>query len=195
MRGRALETVITPFGFRRFARDRGVEWESDSRLVGAVETSARLAYFDEYVGNGGFSEAGRMDSGRERVALLQGYVDGVLFRDIVERHGIANVLALRAFVRQLLQHAPTLFSVSKVHADFRSRGIAVSKETLLAMLAHLEDALRWLVRLCMDRNLISNRQFLFSEKGMEECGRIVGGWVKSLASTNGAEGAGSRPWF
>lgn len=40
MRGRALETVITPFGFRGFARDRGVEWESDSRLVGAVETSA-----------------------------------------------------------------------------------------------------------------------------------------------------------
>jgi len=140
MRGRALETVITPFSFREFARDRGVEWEADRRLVGAAETSAWLARFDEYVEIGGFPESGRMASGRERVALLQGYVDSVLFRDIVERHGIANVVALRAFVRQLLRQAATLFSVSKVHADFRSRGIAVSKETLLAMLAHLEDA-------------------------------------------------------
>lgn len=140
MRGRALETVITPFSFREFARDRGVEWVADRRLVGAAETSAWLARFDEYVEIGGFPEAGRMASGRERVALLQGYVDSVLFRDIVERHGIANVVALRAFVRQLLRQAATLFSVSKVHADFRSRGIAVSKETLLAMLAHLEDA-------------------------------------------------------
>jgi hypothetical protein len=40
----------------------------------------------------------------------------------------------------------------------------------------------------MDRNLISNRQFLFSATGLEECGRMVGGWAKSLASTNGGEG-------
>lgn len=139
MRGRALETVITPFSFREFARDRGTGWEP-ARLPGAAETSAWLACFDDYVRTGGFPEAGRMDSERELVALLQGYVDSVLFRDVVERHGIANVVALRAFVRQLLRQAATLFSVSKVHADFRSRGIGMSKETLLALLTHLEDA-------------------------------------------------------
>jgi hypothetical protein len=36
----------------------------------------------------------------------------------------------------------------------------------------------WLVRLCMDRNLISNRQFLFSAKGLEECGRMIGGCAR-----------------
>jgi hypothetical protein len=54
------------------------------------------------------------------------------------------------------------------------------------------EVVRWLVRLSMDRNLISDRQFLFSAKGLEECGRMVGGWVKSLGSTNGAEGARVR---
>jgi len=34
-----------------------------------------------------------------------------------------------------------------------------------------DGVVRWLVRLCMDRNLISNRQFLFSATGLEECGR------------------------
>lgn len=67
-------------------------------------------------------------------------MDTVLFRDVAERHGISNLPALRAFVRQLLRNPATLLSVSKIHADFGSRGIAVSKETLLAFLAHLEDA-------------------------------------------------------
>lgn len=54
------------------------------------------------------------------------------------------------------------------------------------------EVVRWLVRLCMDRNLISNRQFLFSATALEECGRMVGGWARSLNSTNGAEGARVR---
>lgn len=67
--------------------------------------------------------------------LLQGYVDTVVFRDVAERHGIANLVALRAFVRQLLRQPASPLSVSKVHADFRSRGIGTSKETLLALAA------------------------------------------------------------
>ena len=43
---------------------------------------------------------------------------------------------------------------------------------------HKIEVVRWLVRLCMDRNLISDRQFLFSAKGLEECGRMVGGWAR-----------------
>lgn len=50
------------------------------------------------------------------------------------------------------------------------------------------EVVRWLVRLCMDRNLISDRQFLFSAKGLEECGRMVGGWTGTLNSTNAEEG-------
>ena len=45
----------------------------------------------------------------------------------------------------------------------------------------------------MDRNLIRNRQFLFSATALEECGRMVGGWAKSIGgSTSGGEGAGVR---
>lgn len=140
MRGRALETVITPFSFREFGRARGAELPGGRRLMAAAEKSAWLARFDDYVEIGGFPEAGKMELPRERISLLQGYVDSVLFRDVVERHGIANVVALRAFVRQLLRQAATPFSVSKVYADFHSRGIGCSKETLLGFLAHLEDA-------------------------------------------------------
>jgi predicted AAA+ superfamily ATPase len=63
----------------------------------------------------------------------------VLFRDVAERQGVSNLPALRAFVRQLLRNPATLLSVRKIQADFGSRGIAASKETLLGFLAHLED--------------------------------------------------------
>ncbi len=42
------------------------------------------------------------------------------------------------------------------------------------------EVVRWLVRLVSDRNLISKRQFLHSCRGLEECGRMVGGWHRSL---------------
>lgn len=140
MRGRALETVITPFSFREFARSRGLPVPEPERLISAAQQSAWLACFDQYLECGGFPEAGQHSMKPYRVALLQGYVDTVMFRDVAERQGITNLPALRAFVRQLLRQPASLLSVTKVHADFRSRGISGSKETLLSLLGHLEDA-------------------------------------------------------
>jgi predicted AAA+ superfamily ATPase len=140
MRGRALETIITPFSFREFGRSRGLKVPDQNALMSAARQSEWLACFDAYLEIGGFPEAGQDAMRPHRVGLLQGYVDSVLFRDIAERHGISNISALRAFVRQLLRQSACQLSVTKIHADFRSRGISISKETLLALLAHLEDA-------------------------------------------------------
>ena len=140
MRGRALETIITPFSFREFARTRGSVLPAGRQLISAAEQSAWLARFDEYLEIGGFPEAGIESLANQRVSLLQGYVDTVLFRDVAERHKISNLMGLRAFVRQLLRQPASSLSVSKVHADFRSRGISMAKESLLLLLSHLEDA-------------------------------------------------------
>lgn len=58
-----------------------------------------------------------------------------------------------------------------------SRGKA--KTSLLAQANKRMEGLRWLIRICKDRNLISSRQFSFSADCLEECGRMVGGWLKS----------------
>jgi predicted AAA+ superfamily ATPase len=140
MRGRAMETVITPFSFREFLRARGWPESAPQGLPSSAERSALRAHFDAYLDTGGFPEAGAFSAVRDRVGLLQGYVDTVLFRDVAERHSVSNLSALRAFVRQLLRNPATLLSVSKVYSDFSSRGISVSKETLLAFLDYLQDA-------------------------------------------------------
>jgi len=179
MRGRALETVITPFSFREFARARGAALPSGKRLASAAEQSSWQAMFDHYVGIGGFPEAGRESLATQRMSLLQGYVDTVLFRDVAERHGISNLVALRAFVRQLLRLPACHFSVSKIHADFHSRGIGVSKETLLALLEHLEDAfLLFTVPLSSRserRQQINPRKLYLADHGLAAAYRPAGG--------------------
>jgi len=140
MRGRAMETVITPFSFREFLSAKGATTTNAGHLISAADRSTARAHFDAFLEVGGFPEAIAFESVCSRISLLQGYVDSVVFRDVVERHRISNLPALRAFVRQLLRHPATMLSVSKIHADFRSRGLPASKETLLAFLAHLEDA-------------------------------------------------------
>jgi predicted AAA+ superfamily ATPase len=68
------------------------------------------------------------------------YVDGVILRDVVERYQVNNVSVLRRLVRQLLSNPGTVFSVNKFYNDLRSQGVSVSKDTLHALLGHLEDA-------------------------------------------------------
>lgn len=140
MRGRAMETLIAPFSFSEFLRARGIDDTATEDWTGARRQSLLRATFDDYMTTGGFPEAAQIGETRARLRLLQGYVDSVLFRDVAERHGISNLAALRALVRQLLRHPASSFSVTKTHADFRSRGIAVSKETLLDLMHHLVDA-------------------------------------------------------
>ncbi len=140
MRGRAMETVVTPYSFREFLRARGDLNAPPTELADARARSRLSARLDEYLHVGGFPEAVALAQEAPRVRLLQGYVDAVLFRDVVERHGIANVSALRALVRQLLRNPASSLSVSKLYADFHSRGIAVSKESLLGLVEHLVDA-------------------------------------------------------
>ena len=139
MRGRAMEAVVLPFSFRESLRHAGREpLKAPERL-----TKAERSFLDNqllaYLAQGGFPEAQGFDM-RSRTELLRGYVDVVLLRDVIERHAVSQPLVLRWMVRQLLGNAAGSFSVNKFHADLKSQGIAVGKDTLHSYLGHLEDA-------------------------------------------------------
>jgi hypothetical protein len=138
MRGRAMDAVVLPFSFRESLRHSGLEpLQSPEHLPKSVQ-SLLDNHLLSYLKQGGFPEAQGLDD-RNRVALLNGYVDGVLLRDVVERHGISQPLVLRWMVRQLLGNAAGTFSVNKFHVDLKSQGIAVGKDTLHMYLGYLED--------------------------------------------------------
>lgn len=43
------------------------------------------------------------------------------------------------------------------------------------------ELVRWMVRMAKDRGLMGASQFQFSAERLDECGRMVGGWLKRAA--------------
>lgn len=139
MRGRALEVLVHPYSFRETLRhakqEPGRPWAA---LPKAARSNLAKALRD-HLQTGGFPEA-QGASPRDRVALLRSYVDVALLRDVIERHAVSNPTALRWMLRHLLSAPAAPFSAQKFYDALRSQGIPVSKDTVHAYLAHLEDA-------------------------------------------------------
>ena len=139
LRGRGMETVIRPFSFREFLRHRGEEPAANARRWTPAERSLVEKRFLEFLVEGGFPEVQGL-SPVLRMELLQGYVDTVLFRDVVERYGVSQVAALRWLVRQCLRNPAGSFSAHRLHQDLKAQGHGVAKDAVHAMLGHLLDA-------------------------------------------------------
>ena len=56
---------------------------------------------------------------------------------------------------------------------------ARDKAEILATANRKMEVLRWTVRMAKDRKLFTPAQFEFSARALNECGRMVGGWLKS----------------
>lgn len=138
MRGRAWEVVIHPFSFEEYLRHNRLAVPAKPDFLAPTERSTIERAFQDYLVSGGFPEAQGTDTAT-RHTLLRDYVDVALLRDVMERHGISNVTALRWLVRHLLGNAAGLFSVEKFYATLKSQGLRTSKDSLHEYLAHLED--------------------------------------------------------
>jgi predicted AAA+ superfamily ATPase len=138
MRGRAWEVVIHPFSFEESLRHHGQAVPQLPDFLSAPERSVLERAFLDYLAAGGFPEAQGLDT-PTRLQLLRDYVDVALLRDVVERHGVTNVVGLRWLVRHLLGHPAAMFSVEKFYAALKSQGIAISKDTVHQLLNFLED--------------------------------------------------------
>ncbi len=139
LRGRGMETVIHPFSFREFLRHRGEEPDKPVAHLTRAERSLVERRFGEYLVEGGFPEAQGL-APPLRVELLQGYVDTVLFRDVVERYAVSQVAALRWLTRQCLRNPAGAFSVHRLYQDLKAQGHGVAKDAVHALLGHLLDA-------------------------------------------------------
>jgi len=139
LRGRGLATVIRPFSFREFLRHRGEEPKLEARRWTPAGRSLVEKRFREFLVEGGFPEAQGVPA-TLGIELLQGYVDTVLFRDVVERYAVSQMAALRWLVRQCLRNPAGSFSAHRLHRDLKAQGHGVAKDAVHAMLGYLLDA-------------------------------------------------------
>ncbi len=136
-RGRGFTRELFPLSFKEYLLFHEIELPSEypkSKAVFYMEDQ-----FNKYIDKGGFPGIQSMND-YHRNQVLQDYVELVIVRNIIERHSIANINAVKYFARFLLQNSGSLFSVNRIHNDFKSRGIPVGKETLYNLVGYFEDA-------------------------------------------------------
>lgn len=137
LRGKSTAVEVLPFSFAEYLRHAGIE--AAKQPVGSAMRSAMESAFDRFLRVGGFPGVQRLPD-VDRIRMLQDYVELVIFRDVVERHDVGNLVALRQLTNRLLSDFSREFSVNSIQKMMRAQGIAVGKDTLHAYLDHLVDA-------------------------------------------------------
>ena len=136
LRGRTIPYFLMPFSFREFLR------AQKFKVVANAEYSPQRhkikQYFNEYLKWGGFPEVlDREDHFKNQI--LQGYFDLIFYKDVVERYKIRNLSLMKDFMRYLLTHFSSLFSMTSYYRLLKGTGQRIGKDTLFEYLALLED--------------------------------------------------------
>ncbi len=137
LRGRSLSVEVLPFSFDEFriAKSLPVPKPPFGRQAYDIANKQLIDFFSL----GGFPAVQHMQLHDWR-ETLQGYVDTVILKDIIERHNISNIALLNYLTKTLLVNAATLFSVNKFYNTIKSQGYKVSRETIYNYLDYIEDA-------------------------------------------------------
>lgn len=137
LRGRSLATEIWPYAFNEYlvAKKNVI----NKTLYGSKTRDQLMQAFRQYLEVGGFPEVTSYDqSAREQT--LQDYVTIVTYRDIVERHNIANPAIIKYMIVSMIANVAKPFSINKFYNDLKSQGYKINKDCLYDYTQHIEDA-------------------------------------------------------
>ena len=135
LRGRTISFEIFPFSFAEYLKARDIQINlSSSKSLSFIKNA--LA---SYLVDGGFAETIHEDSFISR-KILSDYLELIVFKDIAERHNIANTALLKHLNKYCFTNISTLLSFTKLYNEFKSQGFKLSKDTIFNYMAYLEDA-------------------------------------------------------
>lgn len=135
LRGRTITYEIFPFSFKEILehKDIAVNLHSPSSL------SYIKNELESYLKSGGFPEIIDEDSFFQK-KILSGYMDLIIYKDIVERHGITNRDLLKHLIKYCFVNMGTLLSFNKLYNEYKSRGFKLTKNSLYDYFSYLEEA-------------------------------------------------------
>ena len=138
LRGRSLTIEIFPFSFYEFLMFHGL-FKDKPKTFGAKTASILRKAVKNYFEIGGFPEVQNIDHNL-RIEILQGYIDSVLLKDIIERHKVSNIVAIKYLIRNIMISSGRKFSVNKFYNTLKSMSVKCTKNSLYEYLDHLVDA-------------------------------------------------------
>lgn len=136
LRGRSIALEIQPYNFQEYLSNKQIPLPSSP--FGKKTLDQYKHHLIEFFQRGGFPGVQDLIP-NEHLEVLQNYVEVVVFRDVIERHKVANTSLLKYYTNTLLKSVGSRFSVNKFYNDVTSQGYKVGKDTLYNYLGYLED--------------------------------------------------------
>ncbi len=94
---------------------------------------------ERYLDEGGFPDVQGEDR-RIRTKMLQGYVDAVLYRDVIERHDVPSVQSLRYTLEYIKHNFAHKISTRAISGVLKGLGVSDNREYISDYLDWLEQA-------------------------------------------------------
>ncbi len=137
--GRHVSIKVFPLSFSEFLDFRGMKFSREDVLYSARKQATARTMLEEYLKYGGFPEICLEGSGQMKTEILRAYYDDILYKDIMEKHGIKETVVMENFLRFLLSNISSYFSYRRGKDYLNSQGIPVSTRTLLRYTSVLEE--------------------------------------------------------
>lgn len=93
----------------------------------------------DYMEKGGFPDVQDVSDGM-RAAMLQGYVDAVLYRDVIERHSVASFQSLKYTLEYLFHNYARKTSTRSISGVLKNLSVPANRESVADYLDWLKDA-------------------------------------------------------
>ncbi len=136
LRGRTLSFKTFPFSFKEFLKMKGISvTPKDIEFRKIIDEIVRL--LKEYMEYGGFPQVIKE---KAKIELLREYYHSIMYRDIIERYSIRNIMLFENFLKLLVQSMASPISFGKMADFFKSIGVRVSKNTLIEYFKYAKDA-------------------------------------------------------
>lgn len=136
LRGRNLNFPVFPFSFGEFLTARGVQVE-DKDILYSPKRVLIKKNFNDYFRLGGFPAV--LNSNRPQ-ELLKEYYSVMFYRDLIERHSVANIKLLEDYLTLLIDQVGCDFSISSTAKKLNGFGYSLSKNTLTNFFKYAQDA-------------------------------------------------------
>ncbi len=134
LRGRTLSFEVFPLSFQEYLdfQEIPVDFYS-SRSLGYIKHT-----LERFLKEGAFPEILFLDKVYHR-QTLQEYLNVMLYRDLIERYGITNTVALKFFIKRLIASSTKQLSINKIYNELKSSGIKIGKNTLYDFLDYVQS--------------------------------------------------------
>jgi len=139
LRGRAITYFLLPFSFREYLKS--LEVKVDRKLLKYSDRARGevLHYLSRYLSDGGFPELVLKKEIYDE--LLHSIVEGIFYRDLVDRFRVRRVGLLDYLMRLMVKRVGKEFTITRIHKVLRSAGLKVSKATVMEHLNMMSEAM------------------------------------------------------